>query len=148
MIRRPPRSTRTDTLFPYTTLFRSHGHEVDADGVVAPGGDGDLQLGAHAVVGGDQQGIAVARRLEVEEAAEAAEPGVGPAAGGRARQRLDCLDQRVTGIDVDASILVGELVVARIPACYGFLRSHGVFRGNSISARIAGRRSGPLCGRR
>src|SRR3546814_8689179 len=25
MIRRPPRSTRTDTLFPYTTLFRSRG---------------------------------------------------------------------------------------------------------------------------
>src|SRR3546814_11068240 len=25
MIRRPPRSTRTDTLFPYTTLFRSMG---------------------------------------------------------------------------------------------------------------------------
>src|SRR3546814_15492136 len=28
MIRRPPRSTRTDTLFPYTTLFRS-GERVD-----------------------------------------------------------------------------------------------------------------------
>src|SRR3546814_20771117 len=27
MIRRPPRSTRTDTLFPYTTLFRS-GHRL------------------------------------------------------------------------------------------------------------------------
>src|SRR3546814_16328676 len=26
MIRRPPRSTRTDTLFPYTTLFRSLGN--------------------------------------------------------------------------------------------------------------------------
>src|SRR3546814_5624063 len=26
MIRRPPRSTRTDTLFPYTTLFRSSVH--------------------------------------------------------------------------------------------------------------------------
>src|SRR3546814_10308728 len=26
MIRRPPRSTRTDTLFPYTTLFRSDQH--------------------------------------------------------------------------------------------------------------------------
>src|SRR3546814_19588737 len=25
MLRRPPRSTRTDTLFPYTTLFRSYG---------------------------------------------------------------------------------------------------------------------------
>src|SRR3546814_17058377 len=30
MIRRPPRSTRTDTLFPYTTLFRSLGL-VDAE---------------------------------------------------------------------------------------------------------------------
>src|SRR3546814_2001686 len=29
MIRRPPRSTRTDTLFPYTTLFRSS-HPVSA----------------------------------------------------------------------------------------------------------------------
>src|SRR3546814_16954801 len=28
MIRRPPRSTRTDTLFPYTTLFRSLPPEV------------------------------------------------------------------------------------------------------------------------
>src|SRR3546814_18714564 len=28
MIRRPPRSTRTDTLFPYTTLFRSNEPEV------------------------------------------------------------------------------------------------------------------------
>src|SRR3546814_2153047 len=31
MIRRPPRSTRTDTLFPYTTLFRSHDHGKDAN---------------------------------------------------------------------------------------------------------------------
>src|SRR3546814_5093924 len=40
MIRRPPRSTRTDTLFPYTTLFRSAlrdgGLRRDAD----PGGRG------------------------------------------------------------------------------------------------------------
>src|SRR3546814_4769875 len=32
LIRRPPRSTRTDTLFPYTTLFRSHGHSRISDG--------------------------------------------------------------------------------------------------------------------
>src|SRR3546814_13168677 len=31
MIRRPPRSTRTDTLFPYTTLFRSALYLVDID---------------------------------------------------------------------------------------------------------------------
>src|SRR3546814_4800067 len=40
MIRRPPRSTRTDTLFPYTTLFRSGGVidaiDVDRDGVFSP----------------------------------------------------------------------------------------------------------------
>src|SRR3546814_6844270 len=36
MIRRPPRSTRTDTLFPYTTLFRSSADlaSVDANSVV------------------------------------------------------------------------------------------------------------------
>src|SRR3546814_1670823 len=33
MIRRPPRSTRTDTLFPYTTLFRSD--LIDAQAVQA-----------------------------------------------------------------------------------------------------------------
>src|SRR3546814_18591057 len=47
MIRRPPRSTRTDTLFPYTTLFRSpprhhQGEPADAQlrfGSVLPGDD-------------------------------------------------------------------------------------------------------------
>src|SRR3546814_6715160 len=29
MLRRPPRSTRTDTLFPYTTLFRSYRRRTD-----------------------------------------------------------------------------------------------------------------------
>src|SRR3546814_15810667 len=32
MIRRPPRSTRTDTLFPYTTLFRSGGDILMGEG--------------------------------------------------------------------------------------------------------------------
>src|SRR3546814_5702227 len=53
MIRRPPRSTRTDTLFPYTTLFRSVVLAVDLgdrpqlrvraeDEVVGRGGPADL----------------------------------------------------------------------------------------------------------
>src|SRR3546814_3864274 len=37
MIRRPPRSTRTDTLFPYTTLFRSPHHAGFAHGAADPG---------------------------------------------------------------------------------------------------------------
>src|SRR3546814_2540736 len=35
MIRRPPRSTRTDTLFPYTTLFRSVGSVSTGLGILA-----------------------------------------------------------------------------------------------------------------
>src|SRR3546814_10916518 len=42
MIRRPPRSTRTDTLFPYTTLFRSNLSFVAPDP-----GHGFLKEGAH-----------------------------------------------------------------------------------------------------
>src|SRR3546814_18545110 len=36
MIRRPPRSTRTDTLFPYTTLFRSQRRLQRAAGAAEP----------------------------------------------------------------------------------------------------------------
>src|SRR3546814_2330744 len=36
MIRRPPRSTRTDTLFPYTTLFRSRGPHLASTGKLDP----------------------------------------------------------------------------------------------------------------
>src|SRR3546814_8668829 len=44
MIRRPPRSTRTDTLFPYTTLFRSLAQQARAEGVntLVVGYDGRL----------------------------------------------------------------------------------------------------------
>src|SRR3546814_17261808 len=41
MIRRQPRSTRTDTLFPYTTLFRSDRPVVEPHGV----GEDDAPLG-------------------------------------------------------------------------------------------------------
>src|SRR3546814_9822899 len=36
MIRRPPRSTRTDTLFPYTTLFRSAAVASSEDDTIIP----------------------------------------------------------------------------------------------------------------
>src|SRR3546814_465741 len=37
MIRRPPKSTRTDTLFPDTTLFRSNLHEAPGEQITAEG---------------------------------------------------------------------------------------------------------------
>src|SRR3546814_11639174 len=56
MIRRPPRSTRTDTLFPYTALFRSVGKRADhqyrgLDADLAHGGDDRqaVDAGQHAV---------------------------------------------------------------------------------------------------
>src|SRR3546814_4292164 len=48
MIRRPPRSTRTDTLFPYTTLFRSGPRLRGATALVA----GVLALAAFALPAG------------------------------------------------------------------------------------------------
>src|SRR3546814_1661861 len=62
MIRRPPRSTRTDTLFPYTTLFRSLLDALAHLGKVEPGrhdvgaalqvGDGLEQRHHHQAVAG------------------------------------------------------------------------------------------------
>src|SRR3546814_9998724 len=56
MIRRPPRSTRTDTLFPYTTLFRSRGSVDGACGGTRlgppTGKSGGTVLQAAALVGG------------------------------------------------------------------------------------------------
>src|SRR3546814_12422716 len=54
MMRRPPRSTRTDTLFPYTTLFRSH--DDARDDPHAEHDRKDLQpitveVGVHALAG-------------------------------------------------------------------------------------------------
>src|SRR3546814_14211159 len=46
MIRRPPRSTRTDTLFPYTTLFRSDVLQADEAGGAAVLVDDDRHVEA------------------------------------------------------------------------------------------------------
>src|SRR3546814_12533537 len=51
MIRRPPRSTRTDTLFPYTTLFRS---PVAVEEAVAGGAGGDAAA-VEPLLAGDAQ---------------------------------------------------------------------------------------------
>src|SRR3546814_21054506 len=63
MIRRPPRSTRTDTLFPYTTLFRSLGPAISAViDEAAPFGIGDRPVGKR--IGREQR--VVRRRFAVK----------------------------------------------------------------------------------
>src|SRR3546814_3461277 len=74
MIRRPPRSTRTDTLFPYTTLFRSV--RLPLDEAVD-----DLHPGAFELVRPEQILLLVEARLQFDD-------------GGHRFARLGRLDQR------------------------------------------------------
>src|SRR3546814_12641167 len=107
MIRRPPRSTRTDKLCPYTTLFRSEedkahagaamahllgdrrldidfGEHLDVIGIR----DQEIALGRHSAVRGIEQGPRLARRAGADgiagrvieaEPAVLANPGAGDA---------------------------------------------------------------------
>src|SRR3546814_3521828 len=63
MIRRPPRSTRTDTLFPYTTLFRSYSQDISLEDAFASSSN----VAAVRLFGevGDEKVIAMARDLGV-----------------------------------------------------------------------------------
>src|SRR3546814_8497548 len=90
MIRRPPRSTRTDTLFPYTTLFRSTFPLplLAERGVIVTNGNG---LNAHTVADYAVMGILVAAKRfdEVVRIADRREwpfvaPGQAELAGSRA----------------------------------------------------------------
>src|SRR3546814_10582794 len=73
MIRRPPISTRTDTLVPYTTLFRSRGHEpqlrdivVEALRVILIVGIGVGDAREEVLIGFAGQEIAVLQRFLAE----------------------------------------------------------------------------------
>src|SRR3546814_7789852 len=84
MIRRPPRSTRTDTLFPYTTLFRSDARTLD------PRAD------AAALAAADQgrPGRRRAHGAQHRRGADAAVDGRRGAAGLDAGRKLDRLHRR------------------------------------------------------
>src|SRR3546814_9768219 len=88
MIRRPPRSTRTDTPFPYTTLFRSFLHAGVADRRMW-----QAQLAAfaprHRVLAYDRRGFGETRG--------------DPETFSHIADLLALLDQR----DIDAAVLVG-----------------------------------------
>src|SRR3546814_18415954 len=89
MIRRPPRSTRTDTLFPYTTLFRSEG--VDAEQtpdkvIVQPDRIAVHDFACRLTCGAEVANIAVPRLAG------------GPAwANWRARRRCRCIQLEAGG---------------------------------------------------
>src|SRR3546814_9851315 len=55
MLRRPPSSTRTDTLLPYATLFRSQPRPADEDGVGAAAVDAADRRAGRLLVPGDSR---------------------------------------------------------------------------------------------
>src|SRR3546814_5997665 len=62
MIRRPPRATRTDTLFPYTTLFRSF--DFSAPDIAAGEGDAIIVTGSRIkTMEGGEVGTNITQRL-------------------------------------------------------------------------------------
>src|SRR3546814_8342859 len=70
MIRRPPRSTRTDTLFPYTTLFRSQSPDAAAvqfDHVAVLDAAESAMVGAHRQHVAGLQRVNAAHPLRSEE---------------------------------------------------------------------------------
>src|SRR3546814_18017854 len=118
MIRRPPRSTRTDTLFPYTTLFRSErvAHTIIDGRARGRGGravdigraevDVDLldQLGIELLVRIERVIARIVERDAVEGLRDAAV--VEPANGERAARR----SERIVVLEADARQHVDDVV--------------------------------------
>jgi hypothetical protein len=130
-------------------IVDAHRDEVDADRVEDTRVDGDLEFRPDAVGRSDQNRVGVAGLGEIEEAAEAAELGIGARPARRLDQRLDRLDQCGAGVDVDAGLGVGHR-----PALLRLSRRHSRIRlsmcgiRNGKAGRIASRRNRSAKGRR
>src|SRR3546814_8530140 len=100
MIRRPPRSTRTDTLFPYTTLFRSTvrtgivagvEHVIDALALHNPRRLEEARQPLYHLFRPDR-GDHVARQFHAAQLPESAPVNINPAVVIAQRRRVDILD--------------------------------------------------------
>src|SRR3546814_19618522 len=125
MIRRPPRTTRTDTLFPYTTLFRSD------------------HRGLHAVADAQVRDVVLARVLRGQHLA--LEAAVAEAAGHPAAvqpfehlRRAVALDVlRLEPLPVHAGALADAAALERLAArLLGVLGRTRVVWGQRVSVRV------------
>ena len=88
-------------------VIDAHRHQVDAHRVVAPGIDGEPQLGADPVGSRHQHRFSVAVERHLDQRAEAADAAQHLAPHGAAHAGLDPLDQFLARIDVDAGVAIG-----------------------------------------
>src|SRR3546814_6218890 len=130
MIRRPPRTTRTYTLFPYTTLFRSGDGEVGDGGVLGLAG----AVRHHRRVGG---GVRHLHRLQgLAEGADLVhldQDGVGDALADALGEALRVGDEDVVA---DELHLAAEALGERRPAV-PIVLAHAVLDGEDGVARSA-----------
>src|SRR3546814_17970573 len=99
MIRRPPRSTRTDTLFPYTTIVRSHA--ALRDGLAAA----KLPTQAHA-------GMDVIADLAAGDACQTVVAAIVGAAGLDSTLAAARAGKRLLLANKESLVLAGELLMA------------------------------------
>src|SRR3546814_17319388 len=119
MIRRPPRSTRTDTLFPYTTLFRS----------------------ARRPVAGLEEDVAFLRRFPVDALNDSSCLFEGPGAGALGQCSLVAHGSaRVTGWSRGASLLPDRSSAADTMPLGGQRQRRGLPSGRGRGGNSTGRR--------
>src|SRR3546814_7922993 len=125
MIRRPPRSTRTDTLFPYTTLFRSVLQRLGGGEPAVAGSERDV----------DQR---IARLIEIHLAAQdAGDVEIDVLAHLARRLRVGGqLDHRLDRVADDVALPGGEEVHDEARGC---LEGHTLGRGRGGVHEIAAR---------
>src|SRR3546814_16479890 len=109
MVRRPPISTRTDTLFPYTTLFRSIGEAAETSAQLAAG-----DLGVRLPVRGDDELAVLGRSFNAM--ADSSEAQI------KARAELSLVQQRfVSDVSQELrdrkSVVKGKRVSVRVDIC-------------------------------
>src|SRR3546814_2156997 len=113
MILRPPRSTRTDTLFPYTTLFRSQGcrgHHGRDRGRIIPA----CHEGAHGRARREKAEI-TARLAEAPQDVPDIHPGIAETYKRKVERLTATLADPETRLDASSDIraLVGKIVLHR-----------------------------------
>ena len=112
--------------------------EILADRIVLANADGDLELGADAVDGGDEHGVAErARRGEVKEPAERADLGQHAGRERLAHGVLDPPDGLFASLDVNSGLFV------RRHGCGGGAGSYSMWDGGCRISNVDGRVSAP-----
>jgi hypothetical protein len=90
-------------------VIDAHGNQIDADRVVTPHLDRQLELGAYPVGARDQHRLAIAVDRQLEQPPKAAEAAEHTDTAGALNQRFDGLDELIAGIDVHTRAAVGHV---------------------------------------